>query len=102
MLPSRPSTKDRKIASELGLEFEAAAEPIAKNVRLISAITVRKILGNVSDMTLWRWIHSEEMAFPKPIVLARNRYWNEARLLAWIEERATQHIARASKRGNQR
>ena len=29
----------------------------------------------VSDMTLWRWLKNEELAFPHPIRINNRRFW---------------------------
>ncbi|WP_096785885.1 AlpA family transcriptional regulator [Rhodobacter sp. CZR27] len=58
--------------------------------KLITSAMVRSICGNVSDMTLWRWRNDSAMNFPRPIYIARRRYWREADILTWIEERAKQ------------
>ena len=56
--------------------------------RLLQAEEVREKLGNISDMTLWRWLDDPDMGFPKPIYLRRRRFWRQSVLLAWIDERA--------------
>lgn len=53
--------------------------------RLIGSIAVRELCGGISDMSLWRWLQDPELDFPKPIYIARRRYWREAEILAWIE-----------------
>lgn len=52
--------------------------------KLISANAVRILLGDVSDMTVWRWLQDPELAFPRPIYIGTRRYWKEAELAAWI------------------
>lgn len=54
--------------------------------RRINAATVRSICGNVSDMTLWRWL--KQCDFPKPVYIAKRRYWREAEILDWLEAQA--------------
>ncbi len=54
----------------------------------INSRRVRELCGDVSDMTLWRWLHDEELKFPKPVVISRRRYWRLAELRAWLAERA--------------
>jgi predicted DNA-binding transcriptional regulator AlpA len=35
----------------------------------------------ISDMTLWRWLHSPEMGFPQPaLIVKRRRRWTPAQL----------------------
>lgn len=41
----------------------------------------------VSKMTLWRWIKSEEVNFPKPIYINKRRYFRIADIAKWESER---------------
>jgi predicted DNA-binding transcriptional regulator AlpA len=45
---------------------------------------------NVSDMSLYRWLHDEKLSFPRPIYIGRYRYWRLADLLAWEQSRPQQ------------
>ncbi|MEO9463903.1 MULTISPECIES: helix-turn-helix transcriptional regulator [Alphaproteobacteria] len=55
--------------------------------RRIQAATVRQMCGGISDMSLWRWLDSSELNFPRPIYIGRRRYWKEADIVAWLEAR---------------
>ncbi|SDF01947.1 helix-turn-helix transcriptional regulator [Rhodospira trueperi] len=55
----------------------------ASETALVSARTVRAELGDISDMTLWRWLHRPDLNFPQPILIARRRYWRWADIEAW-------------------
>lgn len=44
--------------------------------------------GDISDMTLWRWLGNPALAFPKPLVINRRRYWRLADIEAWERSRA--------------
>ena len=55
--------------------------------KLISAKTVRHLCGGISDMTVWRWLHSPALDFPPPVYIRKRRFWREADILAWIESR---------------
>lgn len=55
--------------------------------KLLTAAAVRDALGGVSDMTLWRWLNDPAMNFPKPIYIARRRYWREADVIEWLDAR---------------
>jgi predicted DNA-binding transcriptional regulator AlpA len=57
--------------------------------RLIPASTVRHLCGDISDMSLWRWLNNPAMDFPRPIVIQRRRYWREADVSAWLAARET-------------
>jgi predicted DNA-binding transcriptional regulator AlpA len=54
----------------------------------IPARDVRNICGGVSDMTIWRWLNDPALNFPKPIYIARRRYWKEAEVTAWLDAQA--------------
>lgn len=55
--------------------------------RRIPAAAVCNLCGGVSDMTLWRWLNDDALAFPRPVYIGRRRYWREAEILAWLESR---------------
>lgn len=56
--------------------------------KLLTAAAVRDALGGVSDMTLWRWLNDPALNFPKPIYIARRRYWKEADVSEWLDAQA--------------
>jgi predicted DNA-binding transcriptional regulator AlpA len=70
-------------------EPEQPAERFRRNTmntqRRVKAETVRQLCGGVSDMTIWRWLQSED--FPKPIYIGRRRYWREADVIDWMNAR---------------
>jgi predicted DNA-binding transcriptional regulator AlpA len=49
----------------------------------LSAVQVRRRYGGVSDMTLWRWLRDETLAFPRPRWIQSRRFWDVAELAAW-------------------
>jgi predicted DNA-binding transcriptional regulator AlpA len=52
---------------------------------------------NISDMSLWRWLHDNALAFPRPaLVVNGRRYWREDDLLAWEHNRAARPEVTAS------
>jgi len=56
---------------------------------LIPARTVRKTLGNISDMTIYRWLNDQNyqyLKFPKPIYIANRRYWRRSDIESWIDQ----------------
>ena len=61
--------------------------------KLIGANALRILLGDVSDMTVWRWLKNPELGFPRPVYIARRRYWKEAEVLAWIEAQSERGAA---------
>jgi predicted DNA-binding transcriptional regulator AlpA len=62
-------------------------------MQMIGARQVRGLVGNISEMTLWRWKHNERLAFPKPIVIQRRRYWRKDEVTAWLNQRALVSLA---------
>ena len=62
------------------------------NNTLVPSSELRAELGNVSDMTLWRWSRDPALDFPEPIYIRKRRYWKRADIDAWKEAQA----ARAS------
>ena len=61
--------------------------------RRIPASTVQQMCGNVSAMTLHRWLNNPELEFPKPQYIGRRRYWREAEIIEWLEARETSNAA---------
>jgi len=56
---------------------------------LLTAKQVRARFGNISDMTLWRWLADESLGFPRPVVIQKRRYFR----VAEIEEFETRQAA---------
>ena len=50
----------------------ARAQSPAPDDDLVSSTQLRVELGNISDMTLWRWLQDPKLQLPQPIVI-RNR-----------------------------
>lgn len=44
----------------------------------------------VSDRTIDRWLASETLGFPRPLVINGRRYWVRESILAWERERNEQ------------
>jgi predicted DNA-binding transcriptional regulator AlpA len=51
----------------------------------LQASAVRTLCGDISDMTLWRWLATRN--FPKPIYIGRRRFWREAEVIEWLDAR---------------
>ena len=61
---------------------------------LLLARDVRRMFGNITDVSLWRWMKSQTLNFPQPAVtIGRMHLWRFGDLKRWQEERA----AKASK-----
>jgi len=49
---------------------------------------VCELLGSISDMTLWRYLHDENLNFPKPTYInKKKRLWSSKELSAWFDSR---------------
>jgi predicted DNA-binding transcriptional regulator AlpA len=59
---------------------------------MIGARQLRKKVGNISDMTLYRWLHDARLNFPKPTFIQKRRYWREEDVDRWLDERALASI----------
>jgi predicted DNA-binding transcriptional regulator AlpA len=53
----------------------------------LPAAQVRQRYG-VTDMSLWRWLKDESLAFPRPMRIKGRRFWRLAELRAWEDARA--------------
>lgn len=58
--------------------------------RYIVAKEVRRICGNIAEMTLYRWQKDKSLYFPQPTLVYGRRYWSEADVLAWWARRSAQ------------
>jgi len=54
--------------------------------RYLRAAAVRARYGDITDMTLWRWLNSPGSKFPKPRYFGRGRFWDEVDLDAYDRE----------------
>jgi len=60
--------------------------PLLGDDALISASTARKLAGDVSAMTLWRW--QQAGVIPAPIQIRRRNYWSRDRFLGALARAA--------------
>ncbi len=60
-------------------EFEGA---------IIPARTVRTLCGDISDMSLYRWLNNERLGFPQPVYIQKRRYWREAEIRTWLDRQS--------------
>lgn len=49
----------------------------------IPATAVRQLCGDISDMTLWRWL--DKRGFPRPTYIAKRRYWKQVEVIDWLD-----------------
>jgi len=43
---------------------------------------------DTSDQSIWRWLHDDELNFPKPIYIKGRRFWKVSQLEQWERARA--------------
>ena len=74
---------------------EASLAPaVADDEVLLTATQVCTRLGGISLMTLWRWLKSDVVRFPRPtLVLNSRRYWSAGSIRRWLAERRSEGLA---------
>jgi predicted DNA-binding transcriptional regulator AlpA len=58
----------------------------------IQAAAVRELCGGVSDMWIWRRLDSDP-TFPRPIYIAKRRFWRESDVIKWFNAQADRNTA---------
>ncbi len=58
----------------------------AQRTSLIRSDTVKQWFGDISDMTLWRWVTYQ--GFPKPMKICGRNYWNPSDIERWQSNNA--------------
>lgn len=53
----------------------------------LSSAQLMKRYG-ISEMTLYRWQKDEKLAFPRPMVVNKRKFFSEDEITAWERERA--------------
>lgn len=51
-------------------------------------VTAAQILArySISEITLWRWLRDNDLAFPRPLYIRKRRYWQATDLTDWEQE----------------
>jgi predicted DNA-binding transcriptional regulator AlpA len=57
-------------------EQERVLEPPEQERVLVQSKVVRRRAGNISDVTLWRWVKRGTFPPPDKIINGRNYWWN--------------------------
>ncbi len=61
---------------------------------LLTARQVCAMVGGISQMTLWRWLGSDAVRFPKPTMrVNKRRFWSAESIRRWIAERSLEELA---------
>jgi len=84
MLPLLGGERQVRIMGGKGLDHEESMRTQMQTRRLITAAEVRKRLGKISAITLWRWRQDARLQFPEPIVIRGGLYFDEGELDAWL------------------
>lgn len=61
-------------------------------------LPIREILArySVSDRTIDRWLATPALGFPKPLVIRRRRFWRQAEIDRFDQQRAAERPTVAS------
>lgn len=54
---------------------------------ILSGPDARRLCGNVSTQTWWRWQRDKSLGFPPPIRIQSRPYWRLADLRVWLDSR---------------
>jgi len=52
----------------------------------INSKQLREMLGGISDMSLWRFVHSKYLDFPKPTYINKRRFWSSSDIEDWFRK----------------
>jgi predicted DNA-binding transcriptional regulator AlpA len=77
---------------------EASRAPIpADDEVLLTAKQVCVRLGGISQMTLWRWLGSDDVRFPQPTMrINKRRFWSAGSIRCWLTERSYEGLTARS------
>ena len=60
--------------------------PVLLDDDLLTSAQIRASIGNISEMTLWRW--SLSLGFPPPDkIINRRKFWRRATIKYWLATR---------------
>ena len=72
------------------MSLEHSPERDSVGIELRTASEVRRQLGGISEVTLWRRIRDPRLNFPTPVKILGRLYFRAAEINAWIEAQATE------------
>jgi predicted DNA-binding transcriptional regulator AlpA len=59
---------------------------------LLTTRATRASVGDISEMTLWRW--TRDLAFPPPdVIIGRRKFWRRATRDRWVAAQAAKSTA---------
>jgi predicted DNA-binding transcriptional regulator AlpA len=62
-------------ATHLGHQAALVGAALPDDETKLSSRQVKKRYGDVSDMTIWRWMNDKRVKFPRPISIQKRNYW---------------------------
>ena len=68
---------------------------------LIGIKKTRELLGDCSEMHIWRLCKSEKylgLNFPRPVKINTRNYWNRREVLAWVKQQLIRIPAREERK----
>jgi predicted DNA-binding transcriptional regulator AlpA len=69
-----------------------------RSKRLLRSNDVRARYGNITTMTLWRWVHHPSLEFPQPIYISRWQFYDADELDAFDRRQLLKSITRRQQR----
>jgi hypothetical protein len=69
-----------------------------KDEVFLPAAQVKRRYGDITDMTLWRWLHDKALGFPQPAEIAGRRYWRLSELQRFEAQCAMRRCERGAGR----
>ena len=54
---------------------QAGRPPASRGDVYLSSAQLRERYGNISPMTVWRWVRDEKMSFPAPLLIGKRNFW---------------------------
>lgn len=75
--------------------YKATHVPIAGDDEiLLTAQQICAKFGGISQMTLWRWLDSDVVRFPKPTLrVNKRRFWSTESIRRWMAEHSSAGLA---------
>lgn len=56
---------------------------------MLTGPQLRARFGNISDMTVHRWLKNDALGFPQPTYINNRRYWRLGDLVSWENAQAS-------------
>ncbi|MCK7581719.1 MAG: helix-turn-helix domain-containing protein [Chromatiales bacterium] len=83
MEEAHPAPSDQVLGRAIVRLVRDHAAELKPDDAFISSTEARRLAGNVSDMTIWRWVNLG--VIPKPMKIRNRNYWRRGEFLAALE-----------------